>query len=467
MALAALTPSPARLPQHRGYISVTENRRYFQDESGQGFVVIGHNDAVTWNGLVELLEHGTVDTTEAYIKDLRAHGVTVSRVMIEYAQFESGFFEDTLGQFRPQLIRFWDEFIALAEKHGLYLLLTPYDTFWQVHNWDRYPYSTICPTWRDWLTHPECVQAQKARWDFVIRRWGGSPNIFAWDLMNEIDLHWGCTPAEIDSYITEIAAYVCGLEMHLYGKTHLLTASSSTAVPNGPLGHIIYNHPMLDFANTHLYVGQGIRAPLDAIECAEEMASGVQLSLQSIYQTRPYFDSESGPIDTWINDLALDTCYHRHMSWAHLAAGGAGSGMRWPYTTPHNLLPEFQDNLCGLAHFAAGVDWVNFNSRNISANIRVSRPGVFKTGCSDGKHAAILWLLADSRLTDPAGLNGLAVTIAYIMRDGLYSVEIWDTTAGMVIDRLPVRVEQGHFSFTLPEFDTPPADLALLIRRVS
>jgi len=32
-------------------------------------------------------------------------------------------------------------FDALAEEHGLYLLLTPYDTFWQSHNWENYPYN--------------------------------------------------------------------------------------------------------------------------------------------------------------------------------------------------------------------------------------------------------------------------------------------------------------------------------------
>ncbi len=467
MAFAVLQPSGSQFPAYRGYIALAANRRYFQDETGHGFVVIGHNDAVTWPGLAEMLENGADDTTAAYIRDLRAHGITVSRVMIEYAQFEAGYLENPVGVFRPELVDFWDRFIPLAERHGLYLLLTPYDTFWQVERWEQYPYSAICPEKRDWLTAPQCIAAQKDRWEFIIRRWGGSPNIFAWDLMNEIDLHWGCTPEEIYAYITEMAAFVRGLELNLYGKTHLLTVSSAAAVPNGELGHLLYNHPSLDFANTHLYVGQGIRAPHDSVECAEEMSSGVQLSLQSIFHKRPYFDSESGPIDAWIHDLTLDTTYHHNMSWAHLAAGGAGSGMRWPYTTPHNLLLPFQDNLYGLACFASTVDWANFDSRNITANIRTSQPGVIKTGCSDGETTAIVWLLVDYRLRTGAVLSQMTLSIAYIMQDGLYAAEVWDTKRGAVLDRLSVRAEKGRLVITLPEFDPEPPDVALLIRRMA
>ena len=51
-------------PSFRGHISVAPNGRYFQDEDGKGFVVIGHNDAITWPGLEELLE-GDAAPTEA------------------------------------------------------------------------------------------------------------------------------------------------------------------------------------------------------------------------------------------------------------------------------------------------------------------------------------------------------------------------------------------------------------------
>jgi mannan endo-1,4-beta-mannosidase len=57
---------------------------------------------------------------------------------------------------------------------------------------------------------------------------------------------------------------------------------------------------------------------------------------------RPYTDTEHGPIHAF-NDHrtslpeAFDDEYERHLMWAHLATGGAGSGMRWPARRPHLL----------------------------------------------------------------------------------------------------------------------------------
>lgn len=463
---APILTSPA-IPTYRGYITVTENKRYFQDEDGQGFIVIGQNDAITWPGMMELLKGSDIDKAEAYVQDLRTHGVNVSRVMLEYAQFDFGLIENPVGVFAQPVIDFWDKLIALAEKHGLYLLLTPYDTFWQVINWRKNPYNAAnggpCKQMRDWLTSREVIDAHKARWEFIIRRWGGSANIFAWDLMNEVELYWGCTPDEIEAYITEMAQFVRDLEMKTWGRSHLLTTSAATPVPSGKLGQVIYNHPLLDFATTHLYGGLGTREPVDTIECALEMMEGVRMSTQSIYSTRPYLDTESGPIDVWIKNRKFDREYHHNMSWAHLASGGASTGMRWPYTRPHSILPEMRDNLLAIARFSATIDWATFDSHNISENIRLGKPGIIKTGCTDGQ-TAIAWLLVDKRVRKSTALNSIAVRMHNIVKDGDYEVEVWETYEGEIVSRFAVTVTDGKLSFTLPELDL--RDAAVVVRSV-
>src|SRR5688572_1099861 len=122
---AAMQADEITLPSYRGYISVAENGRYFVDEDGKGFLVIGQNDAISWPGLSSLVNQVSPEATENCIIDLREHGITVSRVMIEYAQQPHTLFENPVGTFSPEMVQFWDDFIALAEKHGLYLLLTP------------------------------------------------------------------------------------------------------------------------------------------------------------------------------------------------------------------------------------------------------------------------------------------------------------------------------------------------------
>src|SRR5688572_25426597 len=83
---AAMQTDEITLPTYRGYISVAENGRYFVDEDSKGFLVIGQNDAISWPGLSSLVNQVSPEATENYIIDLREHGITVSRVMIEYAQ---------------------------------------------------------------------------------------------------------------------------------------------------------------------------------------------------------------------------------------------------------------------------------------------------------------------------------------------------------------------------------------------
>lgn len=459
--------SDITLPQYQGYISVAPDGRYFVDEQGQGFIVIGENDGVPWAGLGTLINRLSPEATEAYISDLRAHGVTVSRIMIEYSENPYTYLEDPVGTFSDSMIQFWDDFIALAEKHDLYLLLTPYDTFWQGKNWGRYPYNAAlggpCATTRDWLTAPDCIAAQKNRWHFIIERWGGSPNIFAWDVMNEIDIWWNASAAEIDAYVTDMSAYIRQLETEMWGRTHMISASSAAPVPTGALGSVIYRSPSLDFANTHLYIGNEIKNPADPIGAGSMMAGGVVQSLAEIRDGRPYFDSESGPIDDWIENPSFDQEYHHNMSWGHLAAGGAGSGMRWPYTNPHWILPELRDNLLGLARFASTIDWAHFDSRSIVFDVRISQRNILKAGCSDGQ-TAIIWLLLDTRRDQSVSFEDVSVTVSDVLADGAYRIEFWETYQGNILTTAEAQVNDGALTFEIPHFDESLKDIAVLIR---
>ena len=464
---SATAQSDIVLPQYQGYISVAPDGHYFVDEAGQGFVVIGQNDGVPWAGLVTLIDRSSPISTERYVMDLREHGVTVSRIMIEYSEQTFTYLENPVGTFTPAMVQFWDDFIALAEKHGLYLLLTPYDTFWQARSWARYPYNAAnggpCDEMHDWLTDRACVEAQKNRWRFILDRWGGSPNIFAWDLMNEIDIWWEATPTEIRAYVDEMAAFIRAFELERWGKAHLLTVSSAAANPTGALGDIIYRHPLLDLATTHQYLSPAVNEPRgDTIGAAPAVALSTAQSLAAIADHRPYFDSESGPIDRWIGDPAIDAVYHHNMAWAHLMAGGAGVGLRWPYSFPHWILPELRDNLLGVARFAATVDWARFAPANISRQITIDRPQIIRVGCAS-EQEALMWLLVDSRQENPPSLAGVTITLSGILADGDYQVEFWETYAGNRIEVVETQVSDGLFNVAIPGAAAEFQDIALHI----
>ncbi len=454
-------------PLNQGYVSISPAGHYFIDAQGQGLIAIGQNDAIAWPGLRPLLGRVCPEETEAYIEDLRLHGINVSRIMMEYAQHPYTYFENPIGFFSPIVVQFWDDFLQIAERHGLYLLLTPFDTFWQAKNWSYYPYNKRlggpCTSKRSWLTEQSCLEYQKKRWEFIIQRWGNSPAIFAWDIMNEIDNSWKCTPDEIDAYITEMASFVRNLELKYWGYSHLLTVSTVNAMPEGHLGEIIYNHPHLDFVNTHLYPGPGIQKPVDAIACTTEVIESVHHAMKSIRLSRPYFDSESGPIKRWISDIELDRVYHHNMSWAHLASGAAGSGMRWPYSDPHYIHPALRKNLLAIAQFAERVNWANFASRPIS--VQTNLPAIISTGCAD-RQMAIIWLLKDTRRNPNASLENLSLTILNTFDEGLYRIEFWDTYEGKCLTSKIEAVSANQLNLTLPQFEQGIDDVALLIQPI-
>jgi mannan endo-1,4-beta-mannosidase len=193
------------------------------------------------------------------------------------------------------------------------------------------------------------------------------------------------------------------------------------------------------------------------------MGGGVSLALQAIPDRRPYFDSESGPINDWIVSPRFDQEYHHNMSWAHLASCGAGSGMRWPYTNPHFILPELRDNLLGLARVASTIDWANFASENISMRIRPADRLILRAGCSDGR-TGLIWLLADRRQSDEVQLPGQAVVIRDVFEDGSYTLEYWETYSGALLKTEEAGVEDGVLSILVPEFDVELRDLLIVAR---
>ncbi len=112
------------------------------------------------------------------------------------------------------------------------------------------------------------------------------------------------------------------------------------------MADLIFRHPDLDFATTHVYEPGAIDSPRNTVAAADAMARWVRHALAEIRDGRPFTDSETGPIHTY-KDLGItlpedfDAAYFRHMAWAHLASGGAGGGMRWPNRHPAH--PDARD----------------------------------------------------------------------------------------------------------------------------
>ncbi len=463
------------------WIGVAPGAPYFVDDTGADFTPIGHNDSISWIELAPLFGRKDVAAVEAHLRGLRASGVTVIRLMLEYAQVRHRYFERPVGRPVPAMVRLWDDLFALCERVGLRILLTPVDTFWTWLHWAHHPWNAVHGGPLDHpsrlLTCEDTRDAIKVRLEFCVRRWGGSGALFAWDLWNEIHPAQGGESADHwPAFIADLSAHVRGLERSLYGRTHPQTVSlfgpELNWRPHLPMREPIFRHPDLDFATLHIYRHGSIDDPRDTVNPARAMGRIVRESLAEIADRRPFLDTEHGPIHTFKDrkktlPAPFDDEYFRHIQWAHFASGASGGGMRWPNRRPHVLTPGMRRAQAGLAGFTPLIDWARFDRRNLNEEVRVSARtfAVFACGSED---QAVVWLLRRGALARDGRVRTDAPPVAAEVRvpglgDGAYRVTGWNTAEGRAVETLHATAEAGELRFTPAPI---AADRAFAIRRV-
>jgi hypothetical protein len=466
---------PTTLP----WISVAPDSPYFVDEDGRGFTPIGQNDAISWVEFEGLFRRRDLPAIERHLAYLAEHGVTVLRFMVEYAQVRHRYFERPAGVFPPAMVRLWDDLFRLCERSGLRILWTPVDTFWMWLHWRHHPWNVANggplrhPS--ALLTCPETRVAIKRRLTFMVERWGGSGALFAWDLWNEIHPAQGGDSADcFPEFIADLSRHVRDLETRLYGRSHPQTVSLFGPElwwrPEMPLAEPIFRHPDLDFASIHIYRHGSIDNPKNTVAGAVAMGGIVRGCLGEITDGRPFLDTEHGPIHSFKDRKktlpeGFDDEYFRHMSWAHLASGGAGGGMRWPNRRPHTLTRGMRRAQRAMAGFVGLIDWAGFRRRNVSDAVEAKH--FHRFACADDTQA-LIWLLR-RRATSPDGrvradVEPVAPLVTVPgLAEGRYRVTGWDTTEGRVADELDADATAGALRFT-PSPIGP--DRAFAIRRL-
>lgn len=343
------------------YVRVMPGGRYFVHADGRPFIPIGYNHNPDWTKFDEANPSREVyDPTlpDRYMAHLRERGVNVIRLMIETPP--SGNLEEPVGLFSPEHVRWIDTIVLAARKHDIKLLITPWDTFWMNRRWETTPFNPenggLVKERIDFITSKAVRVQQKRRIQYLIDRWGNTGTIFGWELLNEADLWWGASAAQLTDWVNDIATYARTYERQKWGRNHLLSVSFAEAMPKDGMATVAYRSPHLDYATTHLYIG-AVKAPTEPIAPAGGTAEGVRYALGEIQDRRPYMDTENGPIDRWVDDAKLDEEVFLNMTWAHIASGAAGTGFRWPYRHPHHLTEGMLDHLKTVETFVADVDW--------------------------------------------------------------------------------------------------------------
>ena len=461
------------------WIGVAPDASYFCDEHGRDWTPIGQNDAISWPELEGLFRRRDLPGVERHLSWLVDHGVTCLRLMVEYAQVRHRYLERPAGTFVPAMVQLWDDLFAMCERVGMRILLTPVDTFWMWLHWRHHPWNRAnggpLARMHEALLCGDTRAAIKGRLEFMVRRWGGSGALFAWDLWNEIHpAQAGDTADCFPEFIADLSHHVRALERELYGRSHPQTVSLFGPElwwrPELPLAEPIFRHPDLDFATIHIYRQGAIDDPKDTVAPAVAMGKVVRECLGHITDARPFLDTEHGPIHSFKDKkktllAPFDDEYFRHTAWAHLASGGAGGGMRWPNRKPHVLTPGMRREQRAMAGFLPLIDWSTLKRANLNGQIQATH--FHRFGCGDERQA-VVWLLrrralaGDGRIRSDMERIAPEVTVPGL-GDGRYRITGWDTAAGRPVDEADAVATGGQLRFT-PRPIGP--DRAFAIRRI-
>ncbi|HEX6960368.1 MAG TPA: cellulase family glycosylhydrolase [Lacipirellula sp.] len=261
------------------------------------------------------------------IKELNANCI---RIHLQFARFMKSTDEPDANNL-AQLAKL----IALAEEHGLYLLITGLGCY---HKQD-------VPPWYDALSEDQRWQAQAKFWQAIAAVGKDSPAVFAYDLMNEPILpgdkpesEWLAKPLGDKHFVQRIALDLAGRTRQNIAKAwvdmlataiHEVDPQSMITVGVIPWAHVwptarpLFYSPEvgrpLDFVSVHFYPERGeVQKALDALRVYEV---GKPLVIEEIFPLKTsgeevlQFIDDSKPIaDGWISFYwgeTIDECEAR------------------------------------------------------------------------------------------------------------------------------------------------------------
>jgi hypothetical protein len=228
------------------------------------------------------------------------------------------------GYFLMDAARRWDMIFDQAAQHGIYIqmVLQHHGQYTNKTdpNWVDNPFNIanggFLKNPDDFFTDAEARRLTKAKYRYIVARWGYATHLLAFELFNEVqniseaNTHF----QDVVDWHKEMAAYLRSIDI----DHHLITTSNS--VPGEPLSQI-----GLDYDQIHTYPGD-IVSTFGATKTA-----GVAV---------PVFYGEWGPADA--KNHMTEAFLHDGL-WASLASPTAGAGQFWYWdqVLPHAWWPQF------------------------------------------------------------------------------------------------------------------------------
>ncbi|MFN8451150.1 MAG: DUF5060 domain-containing protein [Anaerolineae bacterium] len=348
-----------------GFIGVSGNKRYFQYGSGQSYFPIGHNLLWSWSA------GGGLVAYDKWLRELSEAGGNYARLLIDDPWFIGLEWSNPAGDYRAaqdDAARL-DTILVMAEKYGVSLqivvlwhqALTTYQGVPVVilnnparpdtsADWDNYGYNA-----RNGgpLASPgaffadERAQALfRQRLRYIAGRWGYSPQVFAWEMIDEIDRTTNYNPTVASAWLQMMAGYLREVDQN----RHLITAGSRDNDTT------IADNPALSFTQARFFQRRPFETTADQVVGAldpirQNLRLADEPTLLTEFSLNPWLEPTADDSD----GISVQTTL-----WAAAfsgAGGGAASAYGETYVAPLGLQRYYPP----LAAFAATVDWARLD----------------------------------------------------------------------------------------------------------
>ena len=412
---------PALPGRKGGNVRVSaRDARQLELQDGSPFFIFGQNVAWTQNWT-------------PYLEKIKAYGGNTCRIWLCPWGLNLERQSDP-GAYDLQAARRLDDLLTQAEATGVRIILC--FTFHGATSdfWPQSPYNAAnggpCARPEEFFTDRNARRQFKRLLAYAAARWGASPALLAWELINEMDLAKFDRAEDLAVWTQEMAGYLKTVDVH----GHLVTTSAARTdfLPD------LWQDSRVDFVSIHAY-GTDVSKLL-----SQHLTPYRALN-------KPWLLAEFGGGWNPADDVPdKDGARLQAALWLSACAPACGATLPWwwdTYLEAHNLYPVF----AATARFLAGDDrrgrfgeWVRKSCEG----------GVEVWGIMDSQGARLYvhqpeWTRQPE--TRAGALLKAPLPLALnAMLDGNYRVEFWDAKEGKVFATQDAVARSGKLEIQLP-----------------
>ncbi|GIK18176.1 MAG: hypothetical protein DYG93_03000 [Leptolyngbya sp. PLA2] len=407
------------------------------------------------------------------------------------------------GEFNPHMRQFIHNLLELADQHGIYVILSAFDTFHYDEVFEAFGNtgSAVEGPWaqnfggplasiNEFFQTPGTLDIAKRRME-VVADWVNESmhahRVMGWEIPSEWDSYeWtlnaegnvgpGREPefARRSRWIDALAAH-----MRAYDPHHMVLNSTIAQDPRGPLHRLNFLSRNFDALTPHFYTNAN-EEPINnpdadrSIRAAIEQGNITAYWLTHELQRRPIINGEWGMTRVdWPNGRpaygpgftqADDESLFRTVLWSGLASGQFGTPLRIVteeldfngYILTNGMRALQQTIARFVQHGSLGFDFAHYHPDSLVGRMSSTNSSgdvLHLFGGSD-RSRGLVYVLKDANVREGT-VQGARLTVRGLMPDTMYDAEVWGTAAGVAgpaVTLTGLFSPDGSLTFNLPSF---------------